>query len=379
MPVEDWRQAAVVSWVVQLLHGLKLGSYISAHLFEHYHIKFVSFYEHLALLKASGEILRDEVQRLYDLSDSILKGKPRGQVLPDFGSIYWEPEEASYLRLSTRKDAFYLELYRAVREYLESLGIPYNKQQLREVALSQMAHVPDLYQDYNGDKETFAREVVVYGRKSNQMLVLTRADVVARYPEAFRSVRRMNIAVAERLMLDIKEIFDANGIKFWLIFGTLLGIYRDGGLIPWDGDMDLAVYQEDVKAIIACKELFTKKGILFTPQLGALLFRDNEHVDLYGLRLEGEKRITFPRPVYEIDATAFETPSWVEFLGQKWRITSNPEKWLEYIYGPIWRIPDRDSHAGDYLCHAGIRLDCTSGAMPRWALALPKISTTWKG
>lgn len=168
MPVEDWRQAAVVSWVVQLLHGLKLGSCISAHLFELYHIKYVSFY--VALLKASGGILRDEVQRLYDLLDSILKGKPRGQVLPDFGSIYWEPEEASYLRLSTKKDAFYQELYLVINEYLESHGIPHNKWQLREVVEYQRAHVPDLYQDYKGDKEAFAREVVVYGRKSNQML-----------------------------------------------------------------------------------------------------------------------------------------------------------------------------------------------------------------
>ncbi|MBA7590637.1 hypothetical protein ES708_32764 [subsurface metagenome] len=62
--------------------------------------------------------------------------------------------------------------------------------------------------------------------------MLKRADVISRYPDSFRQGRLYNKDIAERVLLDTKEIFDANDIKFWLIFGTFLGAYRDKGLIP---------------------------------------------------------------------------------------------------------------------------------------------------
>lgn len=204
MPVDDWKRAVVVSWVVQLLHGLKLGFYILTYLFGRYHIKYTDFYQYIALLKANGEIFKDEVQRFYRLSDSILQGKAHGQVMPDFGPIYWEPEEASYLHIATKKEAFYREFYLLVREYLDGLNIAYASE-LREVVEYQKARIPDLYlgqqeyrfeysipelfdftkghlsrlpqvmvldnaKDYKGDKKAFAQEVVIYGRKSDKML-----------------------------------------------------------------------------------------------------------------------------------------------------------------------------------------------------------------
>jgi hypothetical protein len=39
----------------------------------------------------------------------------------------------------------------------------------------------------------------------------------------------------------IKEVFDKFGVKFYLVYGALLGHYRDGDFLPVDDDIDLAV------------------------------------------------------------------------------------------------------------------------------------------
>jgi len=168
--------------------------------------------------------------------------------------------------------------------------------------------------------------------------VLTRNQIINMFPHSFKSSRNMNVAAAEKLLLDIKEIFDRNGIRFWLFCGTFLGAYRDHCLMPWDEDIDLAIFKEDMEIIAKCQRQFEEKGIFFAPEPDAVLCRDNEHADLYTFLLESDKRV---RINYRIDAIDFEILDTVYFLGQRWRILNNPEKWLYYIYGPNWRKSDQ--------------------------------------
>jgi len=49
----------------------------------------------------------------------------------------------------------------------------------------------------------------------------------------------------------IKEVFDKFGVKFCLVYGALLGAYRDGKLIEHDDDIDIAVIEQlDLKTRI---------------------------------------------------------------------------------------------------------------------------------
>lgn len=45
--------------------------------------------------------------------------------------------------------------------------------------------------------------------------------------------------------VEVINILNKNKIHYWLCHGTLLGIVRDGELIPWDHDIDIALWYDN--------------------------------------------------------------------------------------------------------------------------------------
>ena len=213
MPLRDWKRSAVVAWVMQLFHGLKAAFYIMLYLNDRHGVNYTEFFEYVALNKMKSDkikILKKEISKFYGVIDSILEGKTRSRVMPDFGLIYWEQEEAAFLDVSQDREAFYDEMLELCLEYLGNAGARYDVEELREVVRYQMARVPDykplkdhVYhfrynipeyfegyfleerggisrkpqamalvsaRDFKGDKKAFARETIVYGRKNDRIL-----------------------------------------------------------------------------------------------------------------------------------------------------------------------------------------------------------------
>lgn len=57
--------------------------------------------------------------------------------------------------------------------------------------------------------------------------------------------------IAYMTLLEVKRVFDENDLEYQLAFGTLLGMVRDGGQIPWDYDIDLFIHFEDKKRVMS--------------------------------------------------------------------------------------------------------------------------------
>ncbi|XP_063289398.1 ribitol 5-phosphate transferase FKRP [Pelobates fuscus] len=53
------------------------------------------------------------------------------------------------------------------------------------------------------------------------------------------------------------KVLEANGVRYWLEGGSLLGAARNADIIPWDYDVDLGIYLEDVTL---CAELRGAQG-----------------------------------------------------------------------------------------------------------------------
>lgn len=63
----------------------------------------------------------------------------------------------------------------------------------------------------------------------------------------------LNLKQGQSVLIDILSKFDSfckeYGIEYFLLWGTLLGAKRNGGIIPWDDDIDIGVTEENQRKI----------------------------------------------------------------------------------------------------------------------------------
>ena len=81
------------------------------------------------------------------------------------------------------------------------------------------------------------------------------------------------------------EILNDNKIDYWICHGTLLGIIRDNNLIPWDNDVDIAFFENEIDKNNLLN-LFVKAGFKKKDKF----FKDD---GLITLKREGGKEVDF--------------------------------------------------------------------------------------
>lgn len=67
------------------------------------------------------------------------------------------------------------------------------------------------------------------------------------------------------LLRQLKQVCDKHHLKLYMIYGTLLGAVRHGGVIPGDDDIDLALSREDFNKLLTFTDEFQGKYFLQTP------------------------------------------------------------------------------------------------------------------
>ncbi len=78
-----------------------------------------------------------------------------------------------------------------------------------------------------------------------------------------------------RRLCIVADALDQAGVRWWLDHGTLLGLVREGELLPWDDDLDVSFHRADharvVTAFVRCKHdlqarmIVTTRGVKLVP------------------------------------------------------------------------------------------------------------------
>lgn len=156
----------------------------------------------------------------------------------------------------------------------------------------------------------------------------------------------------------LSEVFAE--IPHYFTFGTLLGIARDGRLIPWDDDIDLAIFADDVlKAKARLLENATVLSEIFDLKMYVRKYIDGKiasiSIDCYE---EKKKLFNLNLDCMYIDGNLVkqelnDTPiqyfrgyDQLQFEGSKIRVPKNYQGYLEYTYGD-WRVVKKNTSFAD--------------------------------
>ncbi|MFL0410651.1 methyltransferase domain-containing protein [Microbacterium paludicola] len=154
---------------------------------------------------------------------------------------------------------------------------------------------------------------------------------------------------------ELVTLLEAADYPVYIVGGTLLGVIRDGGMMPHDDDVDLAfLCREDNPADVGLssyrmERLLVANGytvirhslahleITFFSETGEPdyyvdiftgFFRDGDYCQPFALKgpeiVESDLLPTRPR---EVEGVELPEPN-------------RPEAWLEFAYGPRWMVPD---------------------------------------
>tara|TARA_B110000116_G_scaffold262699_1_gene268282 strand:- start:44 stop:718 length:675 start_codon:yes stop_codon:yes gene_type:complete len=212
MPLSDWKRMVVFSLTTMVCHSLKLGFFLMMYLADRFAIKytdFISFISEGKIPQKTAPLIHSELEHFYGHIERILQGKGRGVSAPEYGEISWDVEEASFLRISENLDTFYNELEKIIVHYLNINKINFHKNEIKEVVKYQKCRIPQLLEsperevsfsfnfpkyfdsllsdfpeslsygpqtilvkqkDYQANKQVFAKEIILWGRKSGTNL-----------------------------------------------------------------------------------------------------------------------------------------------------------------------------------------------------------------
>lgn len=151
-------------------------------------------------------------------------------------------------------------------------------------------------------------------------------------------------------LLEVKIILDRLKISFFLTHGALLGIYRDGGFIKSDNDIEIDVFEEIFKKNHKeMKEEFIKSGFIVrstkikkSKSGGKLnLFRYKEKISIRSIYLipnykQGQYRFTNN---FKYSKKFYDNPDNIEFENKIFQTPGPIEEYLIYTYGDNWRKP----------------------------------------
>ena len=164
---------------------------------------------------------------------------------------------------------------------------------------------------------------------------------------------RMDNGVALANVRDMLNTLTEFGVRAWVQDGTLLGLVRDGRVIPWDHDTDVGAYHADWndRAHRALLERgWHLRGTLGQPENGLQhrWSRDGVKTDIFFYYSNPDGSVWHAAYVsgtrqYRFTYPAFSTAPISTSAGLM-LAPDPPEAFLRTKYGDDWRVPRRHWH-----------------------------------
>ena len=167
--------------------------------------------------------------------------------------------------------------------------------------------------------------------------------------------RRVDERCALEALADLQVALASGGIRPFLMFGTLLGAVRQQGFIPGDGDVDLAIIggesAERIPRLVADSPIevarIDRQG---APPVKVLVrHRNGSELEIKVAEREADGAVTWWTNTGHPFAFRKRFPGGfgirqIEFLGLTVHVPDRAEDFLEWQYGPGWRVPDPGYH-----------------------------------
>jgi phosphorylcholine metabolism protein LicD len=191
----------------------------------------------------------------------------------------------------------------------------------------------------------------------NILFILTVIYLRFRYPLFYRLPSRQILAFheANKFLLLTKS----RNINFFLLEGCLLGAVRQGCFAGRPKDIDLGIKESEVQSLLDATPLLIKAGAKSIKKEQANNIIEKIHITfplflidiaIYRKKIINNQEVWYGEPENKTDTNyngvAFPQNDLdhlitVKAYGKVFLSPSNPESYLEKIYGKNWKIPDK--------------------------------------
>lgn len=163
----------------------------------------------------------------------------------------------------------------------------------------------------------------------------------------FNTDRHRNSAPQVAAFKAAAPLLDEAAPNWFLTSGMVLGHIREGRILPWDMDVDVGIWPEDVNKVRA---IFQDAGWQFKRDTDNQMWpvHNKTKIDIHTHHREGSTVYKIHGPNQDIrmshPAHLFEDMQPTIFYLQETRIPNPPEEYLAHMYGDDWLVVKKDWH-----------------------------------
>lgn len=172
--------------------------------------------------------------------------------------------------------------------------------------------------------------------------------------------QKRRLAILEEMYRLGVAALKQTGEPFWLDFGTLLGYYRSGGIIPHDIDIDVAMMENSYESLKSLRDKLPR-GLVFydtsSNHEGPKIYFSYKGFDFdiffyqdLGDNIRSYVEATYPNERQPIPKSIVFPLKADHFLGVEIQVPNDTKAYLEKMYGYLGTGGTRDTTTG--LWHA---------------------------